>query len=423
MARKKSRRIPKTTQSKDGEVKTRVEPKSNSEKLKVTFWRRFVKALPLILLALLFTFILNRAGLFAELETAFLDIQMKMAMPDEESHIVIVEIGQEDFDGLFKGQRSPLNPPVLQQLLEAVADGGPCVVGVDIDTSFGQFEKFDVDRLSNFVWSRSAELNPAIVPLKVLGRNDPALDQRSGLPITKSDKGVTRFYSRMIKTTEGELPSFAWAVFNEAKERKCPGITFPSLEETSEPLIVGFSRGADGIGRTKISAGHLMKLAEGKWPNKSLIKDKIVLVGGSFLNEDIRDTPLGMMNGFAINANIVETELRGGGVQPPRVLSLILLQIFDGVLLMALFQLFVWRKAALLSLPFILVLSLACSFFTYYSFAQWLFFAPVMIGVLLTELFDKAKDHFKNKYKREITETYQELSGLTGEEKNLPVED
>ena len=74
-------------------------------------------------------------------------------------------------------------------------------------------------------------------------------------------------------------------------------------------------------------------------------------------------TPLGMMDGFAINANVIETELRGGGVKPPGAVTLVLLLAFDSVLLMALFHLFPWRKAALLSLPFILVLSFVCSIF------------------------------------------------------------
>ena len=123
------------------------------------------------------------------------------------------------------------------------------------------------------------------------------------------------------------------------------------------------------------------------------------------------------MNGVEINANVLESDLRGGGVKPPGFVTVILLQIFDGFLLIALFQIFSWRKAALLSVPLIFLLSLACSFFTYFSFSHWALFVPVMIGVGLTELFEETKEHFKHRYKRTITETYEEFSGQPPGEK------
>lgn len=425
MARKTSRRNFKPKQKKDGEARKRVPVKDTETKPKMSFWRRVLKTLPLMLLALLFTFILNRAGLFAELETTILDTQMKMDLPAEESDVVIVDITQEDFvnKDIFQGETRPLKPIALEKLVEAIAEGQPCVVGIDIDTSFGEFKDFKVsDKLSNFVWSRSAEIpddvNQKPFPLNVLGRQDSALNEKSGLPITEDDaKGITRFYSRSIETTEGKMPSFAWAVFKEGKSRNCAGIKFPDLEETTESLIIGYSRGAGGAGRTRITAGNILKLAGNpNWQNNELIKGKIVLLGGSYLGEDKHDTPLGVMNGVEINANVIESDLRGGGLKPPGFLSIILLQIFDGVLLITLFQIFAWRKAALLSLPFIIFLSLACSFFTYYSFSYWAFFAPVMIGVVVTELIDKAKDRYKSK----ITETYQEFSGQPPDEKQNP---
>lgn len=98
-------------------------------------------------------------------------------------------------------------------------------------------------------------------------------------------------------------------------------------------------------------------------------------------------------------ANVVETELRGGGIRPPNSLTMGLLLLFDGFLLIALFQLPL-RKALLLSLPIIALLSLACSLLTYGSFSRWALFAPVMIGVTLAELLDMVKDVYKDWIKR-----------------------
>ena len=386
-----------------------------------------------MLLAVLFTFVFNHTGLFTELETTFLDTQMRLHAPAAESDVVIVDITQEDFEdkNTFNGETRPLNVNALQKLVAAISEGQPCVIGVDVDTSFDQFKDFQISNIPPpVVWSRSAELSDDVtqkhVPLKVLGRQDSALIEKSGLPITKSEKGVARFYSRLIETTQGNLPSFAWAIFREGKNRTCAGIEFPDLKESTDPIIIGYSRGvngADGGGRTRITAGNLLKLAGGpNWKNNDLIRNRIVLLGGSYLGEDKHETPLGVMNGLEIMANVIESELRGGGTKPPAFLSVVLLQIFDGFLLITLFQIFPWRKALLLGLPLVIFLSLACSFFTYYSFSHWVLFLPVMIGVALTELFEEAKLHFKHRYRREITATYQEFSGQAGEDQDRHVE-
>lgn len=376
-----------------------------------------IKSVPLVALALLFTFLLNRAGLFSEWERMFLDIQMRTSMPAEDSSVVIVDIDQSDLAQVFGGQRSPLNPDAFERLIDAVAGGEPCAVGVDIDTGFEQFGRLRTKPLGNFVWVRDFRNGESISAQPVLGTGPlPSAGQtpiRWGLPRTIAERGITRYYMRSIKTVEGTVPSFAWSVFETARER-CAGIKFPDLEANDEMLTIGFSRGAGGEGRIRVPASHIIKFADGGWEDKGLLKDKIVLIGGSYVTEDTRMTPLGMMDGFAINANIIETELRGGGVKPPGTVTLVLLLAFDSVLLMALFHLFQWNKAALLSLPFILVLSFACSFFTYWSFSHWAFFAPVMLGVLATEMFDKAKDFFKKRYKEEIAEAYTDLGGQAG---------
>ncbi len=426
MAQKNSRRNSKLKQTENAGAKKRVLPTDAEEKPKI-FWRRILKFVPLMLLALFVSFISSRAGIINEWQTISLDTQMRLAMPAEESDVVIVDITQPDFEQIFAGQTRPLNPDALQKVIDAITKGQPCVVGVDIDTSFPQFKNFAVsEQMSNVVWARETagipeNINEKAVPLDVLGGQNPEYNKKSGIPFLIDDaKKVPRFYTRSIKTTEGDLPSFAWAVFKEGKSRNCANLKFPDLEETTDQFIISYSRGKKGAGRTRISAANILKFAENPdWQNNNLIKNKIVLLGGTYLNEDQSDTPLGTMSGVEITANVIESDLRGG-VKQPTFLSLALLQIFDGVLLFALFQIFPWRKAILFSLPFIVILSLACSFFTYYSFSYWLFFAPVMIGVVLTELFDKGKDYFKKRYKSKIRETYQEFGGKLPNENQLP---
>lgn len=237
MARKKSRSKSKreTNKSASGESSVNL-----SGTKKQSFWRRIVKFLPLFALALLFTFLFHRVGQFAELETKILDAQMRFDNPATESEIVIVDITDDDFNRIFLRQTRPLNPPALQNLIEKIAEGEPCVIGVDIDTSFAEFGKLENFRAAeSVVWLRETEISENAgeepIALDVMGGQNTALYEKSGLPILIEDKEkVTRRYSRLIKTPQGDLPSLPWAVFREVKNRNCPEIHFPDLEENTD---------------------------------------------------------------------------------------------------------------------------------------------------------------------------------------------
>nr|QEO73729.1 hypothetical protein [uncultured bacterium] len=362
-----------------------------------------------MLLAGFFTLVLNRAGLLNQLETTFLDAQMRLDVPDEESQVVIVDITQKDFENVFRGQTRPLQPDALRTLINAVAKGQPCVIAVDVDTHFAQFKDFNVsNEWPPVIWSREiaelpADVGQKPVPLDVLGGQNPALNEKSGIPLLIEDAGsrIVRRYVRVIETTLGKQPSFAWAVYKERQGRDCGGVRLPALEEGTEPLSIRYSRGREGVGRTRLTASDAIAYArDADWPKSGLLKNKIVIIGGSYLGEDRHDTPLGELTGSEVIANVVETELRGGGIRPPNSLTMGLLLLFDGFLLIALFQLLPLRKALLLSLPIIALLSLACSLLTYGSFSRWALFAPVMIGVTLAELLDMVKDVYKDWIKR-----------------------
>lgn len=375
----------------------------------VSLRRRLLRGLVFMLLAGCFTLVLNRAGLLNQLETTFLDVQMRLDVPDEESQVVILDITQKDFENVFLGQTRPLHPDALRTLINAVAKGRPCVIAVDVDTHFAQFKDFNVsDEWPPIIWSREiaelpADVNQKPVPLDVLGGQNPALNEKSGIPLLIEDAGsrTARRYVRVIDTTLGRQPSFAWAVYKERQGRDCGGVSLPRQEEGTEPLSIRYSRGREGVGRTRLTASDAIAYAgDADWPKSGLLRNKIVIIGGSYLGEDRHDTPLGELTGAEVMANVVETELRGGGIKPPNSLTMGLLLLFDGLLLIALFQLLPLRKALLLSLPVIALLSLACSLLTYHSFSRWALFAPVMIGVTLAELLDMVKDVYKGRIKR-----------------------
>lgn len=384
--------------------------------------RRLLSGIPLLLLMLLFVFVFNRAGLLTKLETTVLDTQMRLDAPLEESPVAIININQKDFAEFFKGQSRPLNPSRLQELITAVSKGKPCVIGIDIDTSFPQFNEKDFairNDWSDIVWVRETEdvpksIDETPVVLDVLGgRAD--VKANSGLALLIEDpSGTTRSYKRLIETNRGQLPSFAWAIFQQS--RNCTGIDFPNLPASvdTRPLLIKYSR-PEGVGRHIFAASHIVNSAlDVNWPDNKLIKGKIVLIGGTYLGEDRHSTPLGEMSGVEIHANVIETELRGGGNEPPGFLPIALLSLFDGLVVIALFHIFPWRKAFWYSLPVIIVLSLLCSFLTYRSLAQWPLFALVMIGVVLTEWVDTLKGH----YGQTLKNLYLKITGQQIKSKN-----
>jgi CHASE2 domain-containing sensor protein len=430
MARNKLRAASKREKNKSADVsKTRIATKKSNR-------RRVIKFLSLLAVVLAFNFFFHRAGLFAEIETKLLDAQMKLSFPETESDVAIVDINQDDFDLIFLSKTRPLNPPILKDLIEKILKANPCVVGVDIDTSFSEFGKLEnLAAAKNVVWAREAEISETAgekpIPLDFLGGRNVETGAESGFPILVEEREkVTRRYSRLIGTTQGNFPSLPWAVFKAGKKLKqsgspyCQSISFPELTETADQYVIGYSRGAEGAGRTKIPASHILRFDEQSgWQHDNPLRGKIVLVGGTYLDEDRHETPLGKLPGVEIIANVIETELGGGGNKPPDFWRIVLLQIFDGVLLLGLFHYFAlktgikdarkkagWREIfpwqpLILSLPAIAVISIICSLITYGTLSHWFLFAPVMLGVIVAELLDRTKDYLKGRYRDEIEET------------------
>ena len=393
-----------------------------TDKPKPSLKQRILKAVPFMLLAMLLTFVFYRTGTYRGLETALLDSYMRLDMPTAESKVVIVDITQADFENekLFNRQSRPLNPEALHRLITEIARAKPCVIGVDIDTHFAEFGKFKVDESwsPSIVWAREPktipeEANQKLTLDNALGRENLPDKHTSGVPLLIDDAAdkVTRRYVREVEIErEGTFPSFPSAVYN-ASRKNCAGIPPPKIQAKTEPLLISFSRSSEGIGRKRLPASFFMNEGDEQTKN-DLLRDKIVLIGGSYLGEDKHDTPLGVMDGLEIMANVVETELKGGGFKPLNSFIVVLLIIFDGVVLVLLFHLLPFDQAIWVSILAIPALALICSLAAYWSLAYWAYFVPIMLFVLGNELWDAAKNYFK----RETAEAYKTASDENQEE-------
>ncbi|HXO37252.1 MAG TPA: CHASE2 domain-containing protein, partial [Candidatus Acidoferrum sp.] len=144
-----------------------------------------------------------------------------------------------------------------------------------------------------------------------------------------------------------------------------------------------------------LSAHYVLAVAhEVGWANNGPFHNKIVLLGGFFrAGRDIHITPVGKMAGVQLMAQAVETELRGGGIRPLNEAVAIILDILAGTILVWFSYRFQLATALLLSLLAIPLFSLTSSYLAFSSLARWFNFVPVIVGVLIHELYHHAREY------------------------------
>jgi CHASE2 domain-containing sensor protein len=336
---------------------------------------------------------------------------MRLNAPPAQSDVAIVDITDEDYKEIFGG-RSPLDPAKLQLLIDLIARGKPKVIGVDISTSAPQFKEVAIDKKwPQIIWERDPLKVPEYEdempePVDVLGGKDPQLNADSGMPLMFDDAedGVTRRYRRLIKTTDGLLPSFSWAIVNRFQTAKAK-----ALRASTDKYFIRYAGDRDGSHRYNLTASRLIELSKGEGlPEDNPLKDRIVLLGGTYGDDDKHFTPLGQMDGIKVIAQVIETELEGGGDEAPNHAALMLLEIFEGVLVILLFHSFHslgFLRATLLNLLSVIVIAVICSYLAFGSMSHATFFIPVLICVLIYEFAVEYRIHLVKK-----------ISGLTGGE-------
>jgi len=387
----------------------RAQPKRDKLlRLKEGFWKHLLWTLPGLFLTILLTFVLVRSDNLHEYAADGQDLLMRLSAQPKESRVAIVMIGDEEYENEFKKDGS-LNPAKLQELISAIDKGNPKLIGVDIDTSDQRYRDFQfAEWQTPVVWVRAVyePVTERPTPRDVLGGKDPEkLNPHSGLPLLYDVNKVTRLYQRLIETTEGNLPSFPWAVVKTLDPK-----VGEERQATTDRLMIGFA----GARPEEFSASQMLQVAdEPWWPENNQIRDKIVLIGVSYLGQDRHETPLGEMHGVRNMAAATETELAGGGVEQPSDLAFLPLWILQGVVLVFLSQYFrrhnaIWKNLAwrlALAVGSALICSLIASLIaarslTYLSLAYLAYFLPVGILLFVEQLRDMLNDWREEKLGR-----------------------
>src|SRR5260370_12086930 len=168
--------------------------------------------------------------------------------------------------------------------------------------------------------------------------------------------------------------------------RRPPRSTLFPYTTLFRSLLIHFVPDRQHSRRINLSASRVLELAS-NWPETSPFRDKIVMLGGSYGDQDRHDTPIGRITGAGVLVNVIETELSGGGYKPPSEVLLFALDLFEAFVLILLFHIFRFSKALLVSVVLALVLAPVCSRFAFGNWTNIGYFLPIILGLILFEIY------------------------------------
>lgn len=354
------------------------------------FAGRLLRALPVVLVTLALSVLLDRNE---AAEWAALDFQARLRSASAHSDVVVVRIDDVDHDTVFGGV-APLDPAKVIRVLQAIARGRPSAIGVDLESGAAAYSGVP-DRIAGVpvVWARNArcrdhrgEPSAACTPERLSperARGAEGLARQTGLALLSPDAdGVLRRYRQSLRTAQGEQPTFATALVRGAGRPLPPArqrlITYRPLPV--QPLTVSW------VLANQASPDYL--------GDGGVLRGKIVLLGAAHsATRDWHSTPLGLMAGVDVWAQVVESELRGGGPVPPHPLWLGVLQFAAALGLVLLFHFFPLERAVAALVVAVPAGAVLCSLAAFRSPWFWMYFVPILLLLVIQQLYDLAKGY------------------------------
>jgi CHASE2 domain-containing sensor protein len=263
-------------------------------------WKFLIGFLTVVLIVLGASqlWVFEYAGLFAK------DSMMKWRPPRTATHCELVEITEQDRDGLFLGDE-PLSAAGLTKIIGKILEQQPQVIAVDIDTSSAKYRAIPKELANDrrIVWGRAGAVEEAqgrtvIRALAILGQRPDQEPPFSGLAFFPASQDWTvRSYWRCIDVSGGgRLPSFVAAILQAQAGYKSAVCEPGEIEVRALHDVYEF--------HPPISLQELSRYAPGQ-----MFQGKIVLLGGSYAYHDRHSTPFGVINGVELVATAVETEI------------------------------------------------------------------------------------------------------------------
>jgi hypothetical protein len=360
------------------------------------------------------------------LEMQGLDVQLAIQGTEPSQDIYIVNITDEDYSNMF-GAKSPLNACTVKNLVSAVMDLNPKVIGVDLyttdtawqtvcnpdqckpgtqlpeadhkaskDSSAPDLTCLEPKNGPTVIWAAIPESktsqemytwenteNERLVVLPPLGGHWPDWEFFSGIPgfPQDSDGKVRKYVGQFSVYGKTAAPlvidSFSAAIAKEYGARARGG---------RKPRIFDFGS------PTKFPSMSAQDLIDCQTPPCVFKTDgvaapsprgRIVLIGGQFrAARDAYESPSGPMSGVRLNAMAIESDLRGGGIKEPESWVRFLGDFVLGLGLTFSYWYFkLTRHAVLAILVATLGMAVIALLLSYVFFQVFAFCLPVLIGI------------------------------------------
>ena len=320
--------------------------------------------------------------------------------------IVIVRITEADYQQMFEG-RSPLDPRTLRDVIEAIAAYRPAALGVDVDTSPAQYKVLREIAAPAIVWARNVDLSQSAEDvMPILGypgvEHEGAAPPRSGVSLLEvDDDGIIRSYQRMVETRHGRRPTFTCALIAQCSAAApCKDLVHSHVAEAcrqtsgdDEPYMIDYRLASEAdpsvlrVTAADVVASRALPSADqAVWQER--LADKIVILGGAYrASGDTRHaTPLGDRDGVDLLAQIVATELRGGGDPPTRMVATGILIGFETYVLVLLARVRPWSRRLIAGAAAIVIFAAAASVMNVGSLWRTPFFGAVLACVAALQI-------------------------------------
>jgi CHASE2 domain-containing sensor protein len=355
------------------------------ENRRIPFLRRISQSKPALITITVMVLLFQMRNLPETLANSSLDAAIAVQKPVQTPSVRLVEIDDQDYTDLFHA-RSPLDPQVLAEILVAVAKGHPRAMVIDIDTSDSTFHDMPTPPVP-IVWNVSGEQadSGAFTLYPPLGGRKLPPGSVAALAIAPQDeRGVVRGYQHSYPLTSGGMVD-------------SPGYAAAGIVAGHAPAdtvaLAGRTHYLDYRYRfTPIKARDLVEDAKSDtWDKMAFFDGKVVVLGGAYrVARDQYATPKGLLNGCEIIAQAVAAEIEGTSISAASRWMTGLMMVIGGLTTLAVYHWLRFRVAFAVSLALIPALSIASNWILFHRFAAWGAMVPLVIAVVMAELYSKA---------------------------------
>src|ERR1035438_1169975 len=98
------------------------------------FWPYMLQGIVVVVVAAILTYLLHDSWLMGRMQHANLDSWFLSRESEWSDSLFIIRITNDDYKALFNST-SPLDPKLVQRIVQSIAGSGTAVIAVDIDTS------------------------------------------------------------------------------------------------------------------------------------------------------------------------------------------------------------------------------------------------------------------------------------------------